>query len=190
MTRFSARILAPVALGLGAVTLAACSDSVGEAGTTSETDANSTIADVLASSGDHSTLAAALSDSGLAKLFEGPGSYTILAPVNAAFEAEGTGAAELLEEEQRPILVAILRGHMIPGHLTAEAIAEAAELGGGPVEMRTLGGGIVTFTNGEGGLVASGPDGTSVKVTGQAAAANNGVVIPVDGLLAAPPAEE
>lgn len=185
MTPCSARLLAPIALGLGTLGLAACSEEVGEPGTTSEDRIDDTIAAIIGDNGDLSTVASALSGAGLDSVFDGPGSYTILAPTDAAFAAL-EGSEELLAEENRAILVAILRDHVVPGHLTVESITEAIEQSGGSVEMRTLGGGMATFTSASGALSVSSGDGNSVQISGQATAGSNGVVIPVDGLLATP----
>ena len=42
-------------------------------------------------------------------MLDGPASYTLLAPTNAAFEAVNDRAMPLLEPEHRPVLIAILR---------------------------------------------------------------------------------
>ncbi|MFN2098606.1 fasciclin domain-containing protein [Altererythrobacter sp. MF3-039] len=189
MTRFSARLIAPVALAIGTLGLAACSEDAIEPGTTSEDRVDDTIASIIGGNDDLSTVASALSGAGLDTVFDGPGSYTILAPTDAAFEAL-EGSDELLSEENRPLLIAVLRDHVVPGHLTVESITEAIEQNGGSVEMRTLGGGLATFSANDGGLSVSSGDGPLVRVAGQAEAGSNGVVIPIDGLLEAPAAAE
>lgn len=191
MTRFSTRLLAPVALGIATLGITACSQEPVEPGTTSEDQTDSTIADILGGAGELSTVAKALDDAGLDEVFDGPGSYTILAPNDAAFEALGEAGAELLTEENRPVMIAILREHVVPGHLTIEAINEAIEQNGGPVEMRTVGGGLVTFSAQPDGLGVSGEDGETIEVSSGAMAGSNGVIMPVDGLLVNPaPADQ
>jgi len=186
MTQFSTRLAAPVALALAAAGLAACSDEAAEAGVTSEEQADSTVAEILANNSDLSTVASALSGAGLDTVFDGAGSYTILAPTNAAFEALGESGEELVAEENRAVLVAILRGQVVPGHLTHDAIIEAIEQSGGPVEMRTLAGGIATFSAEDGVVNVVGSVGSTVQVSGKIVAGSNGVVMPVDGLLEVP----
>ena len=190
MTRVSARILAPVALAIGASSLAACSDQAAEPGTTSEAQVDSSIAEILVGQDNLSTAAKALQHVGLESVFDGEGSYTFLAPNDAAFEALGEAGAELLAKENRPFLVAVLRDHIVPGHLTLEAITEAAGQNGGSVDMRTLGGSIATFSAGQDGLSVSLQDGDAVQVSGGALAGSNGVIIPVGGLLVAPATAE
>jgi uncharacterized surface protein with fasciclin (FAS1) repeats len=171
-----------------AVPLAGCSDADGPTEGSAPTTSTATLASTLAESDELSTLAQALTTTGLASVFDGPGAYTVLAPSDAAF-------AELPEsvvasDEQRAVIVALLRNHIVPGQLDAASIAEAIAAKQGPVEMRTLGGGTVSFAmDGDALTVSAGEERATVDKAGEVIA-SNGVVLPIDGLLAEPPVPE
>ena len=186
MNTLTKHFAAPLALALATTSITACSQDSETSGNTDETHVDQTLAQVVGDADNMSTVASALSDSGLDSVFDGPGAYTILAPNDAAFEALGDEAEALTGEEQRPILVAVLRSHILPGHLTPDAIQQAIKDSGGVVKMRTLGKGTVTFSNGEEGLLVTGPDGAEASLAGEVHTASNGVLIPLDGLLETP----
>ena len=100
--------------------LAACSSEPGEAPATEATDRD-TVAQAIASAGNLSTLSGALTDAQLAGVLDGSGSYTIFAPTDEAFAALGESGQLLLEVEQRPLLVGLMREHIVPGHITPRA---------------------------------------------------------------------
>lgn len=159
--------------------LAACSQdaTVNEAG---ETEPNGTLAAAIGGAQGLSTVSGALSEAGLAEVFDGPGSYTLLAPADTAF---APAAESLSGDENRAALVAVLRGHILPGHLTPDAIRKAIADRKGPVTMTTLDDGEVTFSaNGE-TITVSGSDGSKATIEGKALVASNGVVLPLDGFV-------
>lgn len=143
----------------------------------------STLAGALNSEGNMTKLQGALAKSELTGVFDGPGSYTLLAPNDAAFAALGEEGEALLDEEQHPLLVGLLREHMLPGHVTPELIAEAIKAKGGPVTMTTLGNGKLTFTQDGDSISVSLEDGTTASFTGTPIATSNGVLIPLDAVL-------
>ena len=134
------------------------------------------------------TISDALSEAGLADVFDGPGSYTVLAPNDDAFSALGEGAEGITQPARRAELVAILRGHILPGHLTPAAIRQAIEQKKGPVTMRNLADGTVTFAATGDTITVTNGDGVKATVDGEAIVASNGVVLPLDGLVKLPPA--
>lgn len=162
--------------------LAACSSEPGEAPATEATDRD-TVAQAIAATGNLSTLSGALTDAQLAEVLDGSGSYTIFAPTDDAFAALGESGQLLLEVEQRPLLVGLMREHIVPGHITPEAIGQAIDAEGGPVTMTTMGGGSLTFSR-EGDAISVSRDGTnSANFSGDDVEAGNGVVIPIDAAL-------
>ena len=162
--------------------LAACSSEPGEAPATEATDRD-TVAQAIASAGNLSTLSGALTDAQLAGVLDGSGSYTIFAPTDEAFAALGESGQLLLEVEQRPLLVGLMREHIVPGHITPDAIRQAIDAEGGPVTMTTLGGGSLTFSR-EGDAISVSRDGTnSATFASEGTEAGNGVVIPIDAAL-------
>ena len=191
--------------GLAAIALvslplvAACSDTEEHTaqGATRD-DGTLTLAAALGAEKDLDIVREAMDESELSGVLDGPASYTILAPDDAAFEAlgkEGETLLEdeqrpvlvaLLEDEQRPVLVALLRDHLLPGHLTPESIGEAIDRKGGPVTMATLGETDVIFSREGDGIKAELEDGGSASFAGTATATNNGVVIPISQVLMPP----
>ncbi|ANY19984.1 Fasciclin domain protein [Tsuneonella dongtanensis] len=171
-------IAAAAALSLLAP-LAACSqaESSGDAASAEATD---TLAAAIGGDNELATLSSALNEAGLADVFDGPGSYTVLAPSDDAF---GEAGKTLSGEEHRAELVAVLRGHILPGHLTPDAIRKAVADKKGPVTMTTLDDGQVTFTAEGDTITVSGADGSKATVAGDALVATNGVVLPLDGLV-------
>ena len=174
-------VTALVALG-ALVPLGACSKSE-TAPTATASDANRTLAAAISGAPGLTNVSTALSESGLADVFDGPGSYTVLAPDDDAFAKLSQGGTVLTDPAHRAELVAILRGHILPGHLTPDAIRHAIAEKKGPVSMRTLADGMVTFTADGNVLTATGPDGAKATVAGDPLVASNGVVLPIDGLL-------
>jgi uncharacterized surface protein with fasciclin (FAS1) repeats len=176
--RFTPMIAATLAL---AAPLGGCSKASGDA--SAKVDAHGTLAAAIGGAPGLTTVSNALSQSGLADVFDGPGSYTVLAPDDSAFARLGPQAKALTGPEHRAEMVALLRGHILPGHLTPEAIRKAIAAKKGPVKITTLGDGDVTFSDDHGKLAVTGPDGSKATVDGKALVASNGVVLPLDGLV-------
>lgn len=143
---------------------------------------NGTVIATLADSPDHRELAAALTDTRLAPVLDGKGNYTLIAPVDAAFAALGAKADALEGENHRPLMIAVLRAHLLPGQVTPEAIEAAIARKNGPVEMRTMAGGTVRFRKTEGRIMV-GNGSSEAALTGTARTASNGAVLPVDKVL-------
>ena len=181
-TAFRNVALATAAFSL--VPLAACTEVDDDpADVTPEEVSNRTLAATLTGAPGMETISSAISDAGLSSVFDGPGSYTVFAPDDDAFGTLGDERQALMSEDQRPVLVAILRDHIVPGHLTPEAIGKAIDEQGGKVEMRTVGDGTITFTRDGENFTLTGQDGSTAHIDGAALAASNGVAIPLDGLL-------
>ena len=145
----------------------------------------STVAAAVAGSRDHRKLAAALTDTQLAPVLDGKGDYTLLAPGDAAFGALGDKAVKLGEQERRPLMIAVLRGHILPGQVTSEAIEAAIARKQGTVAMRTMAGGTVIFAKaGEGFSVSNGAQTATLGTS--TIAASNGAVLPIDRVLLPP----
>lgn len=185
MKRIMTRTLGAAALAMLPL-VAGCGEGAQDITTIHATkdESTSTLSAVLTADGQMGTLRDAFAKGGLASLFEEPGSYTLLAPTDDAFAKLGDVETDLLSDEQRPLLVGVLRNHLLPGHITPEAIAEAIKAKGGPVTMTTLGGGKLTFTQDGEQLSATLADGTSANIAGTSVSTSNGVLIPLDAVLA------
>src|SRR6201996_6970206 len=97
---------------------------------------------------DHTTLVAAVKAAGLVDTLEGAGPFTVFAPTNEAFAALPAGTVDtLLKPENKANLVAILTDHVIAGHYDTKDLWNAAKKSGGSVQMKTVGGAMLTFTD-------------------------------------------
>lgn len=166
--------------------LAGCGDSDKGVDETSASTGNAgqrTLASAIGNAPGLTTISGALSEAGLAGVFDGPGSYTVLAPDDDAFAKLGDDGRTLTDAERRAELVAVLRGHILPGHLTPDAIRKAIARENGPVTVRNLADGSVTFAASGDAITVSGADGAKAAIDGEALVASNGVVLPLDGLI-------
>lgn len=84
---------------------------------------SATVVDIAAGDDRFSSLVAAVSAAGLVDTLQGPGPFTVYAPVNDAFAALPAGTVEtLLQPENRDQLVNVLLYHVDDRELTAEMI--------------------------------------------------------------------
>jgi uncharacterized surface protein with fasciclin (FAS1) repeats len=174
-------------MAVGLLVLAGCSQG-GEgdkpiAATSEQT--NGTVAATVAASADHRKLAAALTDTQLGPVLDGKGAYTLLAPDDTAFDALGDKGDALAGKDRRPLMIAVLRAHLLPGEVTPEAIEKAIAREKGPVEMRTMAGGTVRFSKGRRGIVVGNGE-TEAALSGTAQTASNGAMLPIDKVLLPP----
>lgn len=82
-----------------------------------------TILQVLAGDEDLSDLYQALTAAGLADSLNAPGSYTLFAPVNAAFDNLPEGMMEAFSNDP-PSLANLLLYHIVPARITSESFGE------------------------------------------------------------------
>ncbi|WP_158611064.1 fasciclin domain-containing protein [Aurantiacibacter spongiae] len=143
-----------------------------------------TVAAILGDEADLSQLADALNEAGLAGVLDGNAPYTVFAPTNEAFGKLGDAAGELGSEDNRAALVAVLRGHIVPGTLTRQDIADALSgADGEAVTMETMGEGPLTFGGSGDAITVTAADGTSARLAGAGTRGSNGAVIPIDAVL-------
>ena len=96
------------------------------------------ILETAASVGAFNTLLAAVDAAGLRGALEGPGPFTVFAPVDDAFAALPPGTVQTLVDNP-PQLARILKFHVVPGALSREQLVaqEAWEsLEGAPIPIR------------------------------------------------------
>jgi uncharacterized surface protein with fasciclin (FAS1) repeats len=185
MKRLLERAGAPAALLLACAALGACQGE-GEASAPGAAEpVDRTVAAVIDDEDSLSALDGVIDNAGLETVLEGAGPYTVFAPSEAAL---GASAQQLSQDEMKAQSAALLRAHIVPGALTRADIAAAIERRGGPVEMRTMADGVLTFSQDGEAIVVAGPGGGQARLTGDEVIASNGVVQPVDASLAAPPA--
>ncbi len=171
-----------------AAAMTACSDDPATGNAAENRATSETLAAALAGTDGFSTASRALVETGLAPVFDGPGTYTLLAPDDDAFGALGAAGEALMAEDQRAVLVALLRNHIVPGQIDAESVRDAIEARGGTVRMRTLGGGSLSFALDGERLVVS-REGQRAEIdTAREVIASNGAFLPIDAVLVRPPA--
>ena len=111
-------------------------------------DTPTTVADVVTSKGELSTLATALDTAGLVEALQDAGPFTVLAPTNEAFAALPAGELDRLlanPDELRQIL----SYHVAGERLDSEAISEFADDSSSAQPLVTLAGGTLSFTTRE-----------------------------------------
>lgn len=80
--------------------------------------------------GSFKTLAAALTAGGLVETLQGPGPFTVFAPTDEAFAKLPAGTLDtLLKPENKGLLVAILKYHVVPGKVTAADVVKLKAAG-------------------------------------------------------------
>ncbi|MDZ7801443.1 MAG: fasciclin domain-containing protein [Trueperaceae bacterium] len=145
-----------------------------------------TVVDIVVSSEDHTTLAAAVVEAGLGTTLSEEGPFTVFAPTDAAFEAAlealGISAEELLAD---PALADILGYHVVPQRLLAADVLAAIEAGDGEAVVTTVQGASLTVTLSGDQVMVNG----SATVTATDLEAGNGVVHVIDGVLLPPEGE-
>lgn len=170
-----------------ALSLAACDTNANDPATpksqkTRDAAGEKTIAAGL--SGDDSRFAEAAKAVGLDVTLAGPGPYTVLIPVNAAFDKLPANVrGTLLKPESRAQLTKVLTGHILPGEILIADIGKAIDIGKGKAELATFGGGTITATRDGDKIVLTSPSGGQAVLSGSDERRSNGVVHHVDGLL-------
>jgi uncharacterized surface protein with fasciclin (FAS1) repeats len=156
--------------------------------------ANASVAQTAAKMQDMSTFMAAVKyvdDSSLEKLMpamENPGSMTVFAPSNEAFDklavelmGPGKKGADLLNEDMKDDVRDILKNHMLLAKvLKADMLlgkAISTSLGSGATITITISNGVVTITDGQGGTAV-------IKLSD--ILANNGVLHLIDHIIKPP----
>ena len=97
-----------------------------------------TILETATAAGLFNTLLAAVDAAGLRGALEGPGPFTVLAPVDDAFAALPPGTVQTLVDNP-PQLARILKYHVIAGAHSREQLVQQAEwpsLEGAPIPIR------------------------------------------------------
>jgi uncharacterized surface protein with fasciclin (FAS1) repeats len=132
-------------------------------------------------SGDErfSTLVAAVSAAGLAETLQGPGPFTVFAPVNDAFAALPEGTVEtLLKPENKGKLTDILLYHVDDRKLTAEMIPNGSNYFKPLLTSQRM-----CITKGASGVSIADGTGTSANVIIANIQADNGVIHVIDKVL-------
>lgn len=146
--------------------------------------ADKNIVENAVNSADHTTLVAAVQAAGLVETLSGPGPFTVLAPVNAAFDALPAGTVDtLLKPENKDMLTKILTCHVIPAKALSTDIAKMVADDGGEHVVDTVGGCKLTFKDVDGKITVTDENGTVANVTIADVLQSNGVIHVIDAVL-------
>jgi uncharacterized surface protein with fasciclin (FAS1) repeats len=146
--------------------------------------AGNTIAQNLAASPVHKTLAAALTQAGLAQTLSGTEPLTIFAPTDAAFaQVPPVTRDGWMRPAQKDVLAAVLKYHVVPGKLTAADLAAKIAEGGGKAVLRTADGQDLTATKSGDAILLTSSSGNKATVTQADVGQSNGVIHVVDAVL-------
>jgi uncharacterized surface protein with fasciclin (FAS1) repeats len=133
---------------------------------------------------DHTTLVAAVKAAGLVETLQGKGPFTVLAPVNSAFDALPAGTVEnLLKPESKDQLTKILTCHVISANALSTAISKMVADDGGAHDVKTVGGCKLTFTTKDGKVLVKDEAGSTATVTIADVKQSNGVIHVIDKVL-------
>jgi uncharacterized surface protein with fasciclin (FAS1) repeats len=132
----------------------------------------SSLVDKASSAKEFQTLAKAIKAAGLEETLAGQGPYTIFAPTDEAFAALPPGILDqLLQPDNKEILVSLLKSHVVSGAVTSQQIQSG--------NVETLAGVPVAIQRGEDGSVTV----NNAKVTQADIEASNGVIHAIDQVI-------
>lgn len=136
-------------------------------------------------SADHTTLVAAVKAADLVDALQGPGPFTVFAPVNAAFAALPAGTVDtLLLPENKPTLTKVLTAHVVAGDLSgAEIMRRAKASNDRYFHMQTLSGDALSATVRGNNLYIVDESGNASQVTIADVNQSNGVIHVVNKVL-------
>ncbi len=138
------------------------------------------IMDNISASPMHSSLAAALKDSGVAEALKANGQFTVFAPTNAAFMVANiqpkSGAAANMGRRMSYLIV--------PGRYDSQALLKAINEGGGEARLRTAEGGTLLLRmNGSTNIMVMDERGNIADIAIYDVRDKNGIVHVVDHML-------
>jgi uncharacterized surface protein with fasciclin (FAS1) repeats len=137
------------------------------------------IMDNISASPMHSTMMAALKDSGVADALKSNGQFTVFAPTNAAFSASGVGP-----KSNKANLGRRLSYLIVPGRYDSKALLKAINEGGGEARLRTAEGGtLVARMNGATNIMVMDERGNIADIAIYDVRDKNGIMHVVDHML-------
>jgi uncharacterized surface protein with fasciclin (FAS1) repeats len=134
------------------------------------------IMDNMSASPLHSTMVAALKDSGVASALKSNGQFTVFAPTNAAFAAAGTESKSTLARRMSYLIV--------PGKYDSQALLRVISEAGGEAKLRTAEGGVLTARmNGPTNIAIMDEKGNTANIAIYDVRDRNGIVHVVDRVM-------
>ena len=145
---------------------------------------NKNIIENAVNSKDHTTLVAAVKAAGLVETLQGPGPFTVFAPVNAAFDALPAGTVDtLLKPENKGTLTSVLTYHVVAARLNSKALERMIKQGSGRATLKTVQGGELTATMSGSDIDITDAKGNTARITITNVNQSNGVIHVVDRVL-------
>lgn len=134
---------------------------------------------------NHTTLVAAVTAAGLVETLQGPGPFTVFAPVNDAFENLPAGTVEtLVKPENKAKLTKILTYHVLSGAYDFNAISELIKKGKGKAQLTTVSGDALTAQmNGMHNITLMDESGNLANITIYDVYQSNGVIHVIDQVI-------
>ncbi len=181
----SAAILGLAACNSGAETEAPAADATATDTAAMEhaaPAATGTVVAVAQGNPDFTTLVSAVQAAELVETLNGAGPFTVFAPTNAAFDKIPAATREtLMTPAGKQDLTRILTYHVVPGNVSAAALAEQITAGGGSATLTTVQGGTLTArANADGSITLTDAAGNTSRVVQADVAATNGVIHAID----------
>lgn len=143
------------------------------------------IAAVASKNAELSTLVSAVKAADLDNMLSEPGSYTVFAPSNNAFEKlpKKMSIAELGKPENKELLTQILQYHVVSGVITSDKLVEAINGANGKYTFTTVGGKDLTASLKGDKIVLKDEKGNKTEVVLGNVKASNGVVHVINDVL-------
>lgn len=172
--------LSLVVLALGIINFSFAQEKTVEVGGAAMYSSKNIVENAM-NSKDHTTLVAAVKAAGLVETLQGAGPFTVFAPTNAAFSKLPAGTVDnLLKEENKPMLSAVLTYHVVPGKLDSKEIANLVKAGNGKAELTTVQGGKLWLSMKGKKLMLTDEKGGMAEVTIKDVYQSNGVIHVID----------
>ena len=141
---------------------------------------NRSLLENISASPEHTTLAAAMQDSGIADALKGAGQFTLFAPTNAALSTLPARA----QEQNKAQLVRMMGYLVVPGKYDSATLLRVIGEGGGQAKLRTVEGGVlVARMNGPTNVILMDERGDTADIAIYDVYDKNGVMHVVDHML-------
>ena len=145
---------------------------------------NKNIIENAVNSKDHTTLVAAVKAAGLVDTLQGPGPFTVFAPVNDAFAALPAGTVDnLLKPENKATLTAVLTYHVVSGRLNSQALTRLIKENNGKAMLKSVQGEELTAMLSGDTIAITDAKGGTAKVSIANVNHSNGVIHVTDKVL-------
>lgn len=142
------------------------------------------ISGLASSNAELSTLSASLKTAELDSMLMKPGTYTVFAPSNHAFEKLPEKTREkLMLPENKSELTNLLQYHVVAGVITSDKLDSAIKSNGGKYSFKTVQGEELTAMNDGDQIVIKDAKGNKAQVIKGNVEASNGIVYIIDDVL-------